>query len=363
MVRDRGVSRTGFRADPASIRLDFSKDVADGHGPLSEGAAGRAPVGLVTASTEPDPYVTIPCQRQSAFGRQIPMIEVELSRLDLKHAGLRISDPHEVIRLAMELEAQEELAPVLVVAPEAQPILIQGFEQVAALRRLGRDTVRVLLVPLPEQEALTWCYRQQQGRRPTAIEEGWLVQELHVQQGQPLAIIATGLGRSTSWVSRRLGLVRQLPDAVQEQIRCGAVSPHAAMRSLLPLARANGEAATKLARIARKEQLSTRELGRLCAAWRAGDSAQREELLARPRLYLRLDEHVSLQTRQAEKPALVRDFELLAAVARRARRTLCDARQREQAGAIEALLVVWPRVCGAFRELTQVVQEQTHVEP
>jgi hypothetical protein len=317
----------------------------------------------VTVAAHREPGVTVPFRPASAIGPQIPIIDVELSRLDLKHTGLRISDPHEVTRLVIALEAQEQLAPVLVVGHQAQPVLIQGFEQVVALRRLGRDTVRALVVPLTEQEALTWCYRQQQGRRPSAIEEGWLVQELHVGQGQPLAVIAIGLGRSTSWVSRRLGLVRELPDAVQEQIRRGAVSPHAAMRSLLPLARANGEAATKLARIARKEQLSTRELGRLCAAWRAGDSVQREELLAKPRLYLRLDEHVSQQTRQAEKPALVRDFELLTAVARRARRTLCDAQQREQAGAIEALLVVWPRVCGAFRELTQVVQEQTHVEP
>jgi hypothetical protein len=135
------------------------------------------------------------------------------------------------------------------------------------------------------------------------------------------------------------------------------------MRSLLPLARANADAAVRLGTIAREERLTTRQLGRLCAAWRAGHGEQRRQLLTQPRLYLRLDEHVAAKSQQPELPALVRDFETLQGIARRACRTLCDARRREQAGATEALLVVWPRTCGAFRELTQVVEEQTRAAP
>jgi len=290
----------------------------------------------------------------------VPLVELELSRLDLRYRSLRISEPQGVVRLAAALGSEGQTAPVLVIRPEGTPILIDGFVRVAALRRLGRDTVRAVLLPFSEAEALSFCYRQHQGRRPTALEEGWLVQELHVCQGRALAAVAAELERSTSWVSRRLGLVQELPEPLQELVRSGGLSAHGAMRSLLPLARANGEAAVRLGTIARREQLTTRQLGRLCAAWRAGDAQQREQLLAEPRLYLRLDEHVSAKSRRPEQPALVRDFETMQAIARRACRTLCDAQRREQAGATEALLVVWPRTCGAFRELTLVVEEQTN---
>lgn len=292
-----------------------------------------------------------------------PMVELELSHLDLRYQSLRIAEPQGVVRVMAALGSERQAAPVFVVQPESTPILIDGFVRVAALRQLGRDTVRAVVLPFSEAEALSFRYRQHRGRRPTALEEGWLVHELHVAQGRELACVASELERSTSWASRRLGLVRELPEPLQELVRLGKLSAHGAMRSLLPLARANAEAAVELGTIARREQFTTRQLGRLCAAWRAGDVKQREQLLAMPRLYLRLDEHVSTKSRRPEPPALVRDFEALQAVARRACRILRDAHQREHAGATEALLVVWPRACGALRELTLVVEEQTHAAP
>lgn len=291
-----------------------------------------------------------------------PIVEIELSRLDLKHAELRICDPQLLRRLALSVEATGQQSPVVAVestVSPSRPVLVDGFLRVLAQRRLGMDTVSALLLPLTEAEGLSWCFRQQQGRRATAVEEGWLVQELHVHQRQPLAAVAAELERSTSWASRRLGLVRNLPEGIQQQVRKGAVSAHAAMRSLVPLARANAEAATALCKVACAEQLTSRQLNRLCAAWRAGDEQQRKQLLADPRLYLRLDEHISDKTAESRPPELVRDFEQLIATARRSHRTLRDWSRRDKAGANEALLVVWPRLCGAFRELTQAVEEQT----
>jgi hypothetical protein len=143
----------------------------------------------------------------------VPLVELELSRLDRRFSSLRICEPREVKRLALALEAQGQVSPVLVIESDCKParyILLDGFLRVAALQRLRLDTVRALVLPLVEVEALAWCYRQQQGRRATALEEGWLVHELHVHLRQPLAAVAAGLERSTSWVSRRLGLVRSL---------------------------------------------------------------------------------------------------------------------------------------------------------
>lgn len=292
-----------------------------------------------------------------------PVVELELRQLDLSHADLRIVDSQAQSRLVMSIEAQGQLLPVIVVRQEKRNVLIDGFARVRALRRLGRDTVSALVLARSEAEAMLWCYRLQQGRRPTAIEEAWLVQELHIKHRQPLPQIAMGISRSTSWVSRRLGLVRTLPETIQQLVRQGTISPHAAMRTLLPLARANTEVAHDIARIAKVEQLSSRQIARLCAAWRAGDNAQRQKLLAQPRQYLRLDEHLAeKQTADSELPTLVRDFETLTGIVRRCCHLLRQPQRCVQAGATEALLVSWPRVCRAFRELTEIVEEQTHVE-
>ena len=196
----------------------------------------------------------------------VPILELELSRLDLRYGCLRIAEPQGARRLAASLGAEGEVAPVFVIQPVGTPILVDGFVRVAALRRLGRDTVRAILLPFSEAEALSFRYLQHQGRRPTALEEGWLVQELHVGQRHALTAVATELERSTSWASRRLGLVRELPEPIQELVRGGGLSAHGAMRSLLPLARANAEAAVRLGTIARHEQLTTRQLGGVARA-------------------------------------------------------------------------------------------------
>ena len=44
--------------------------------------------------------------------------------------------------------------------------------------------------------------------------------------------------KSESWVSRRLALVSELPEPVQELVRSGGLPAHAAMKHLVPLARA-----------------------------------------------------------------------------------------------------------------------------
>jgi ParB family chromosome partitioning protein len=292
-----------------------------------------------------------------------PVVELELRQLDLSHADLRIVDSQTQARLIMSIEAEGQLLPVVVVRQEQRSVLIDGFARVHALRRLGEDTVQALVLACSEADAMLFCYRQQQGRRPTAIEEAWLVQELHLKQRQPLPLIASGLSRSTSWVSRRLGLVRTLPESVQQLVQKGAIAPHAAMRSLLPLARTNADAANNLAQIARVEQLSSRQIARICAAWRAGDDKQRHKLLEQPRQYLKLDEHVAeTQSAASELPVLVRNFETITAIVTRCCQLLRQPEKRVQVGATEALLVGWPRVCRAFRELTQIVEEQTHVE-
>jgi ParB family transcriptional regulator, chromosome partitioning protein len=87
--------------------------------------------------------------------------------------------------------------------------------------------------------------------------------------------------RSASWVSRRLALVAELPETIQEHVRRGELPAHAAMKHLVPLARANLEACERLVAAIAGKGLTNRQIGQLYAAWCDGLPAIRERVLTR----------------------------------------------------------------------------------
>lgn len=293
-------------------------------------------------------------------------LELELWQLELRYAALRVTRREQHKKLVASVLEHGQKAPIIVVAG-AQPdhyVLIDGYGRVAALRELGRDTARALVMPLREADALVISYRLDAGRRRTVLEEGWLARELVETLGMRLEAVGVELGHSKSWVSRRLALVRELPDAVQELVRSGRLTAHTAMQSLVPLSRGNKESAEVMARVAVRERLSSRQTAALCRAWTVASEAQRQQLLERPVEYLRTQEAVesvqSLRHVRSEQPLLVRDFEILASVSRRAEGVLrgYGPESEQDVGETEALIVAWPRAREAFSALSRRVQEK-----
>lgn len=172
------------------------------------------------------------------------MVDLELHRLDLRYADLRTQDRDREGRLAAEIARDDQRSPVLVVESGARLVLIDGFARVNALRKLGRDTVRAVMLEIGEAEALVLRHRLAAAGRMSAIEDGWLLRELVETHGKSQQEVGVELRRSTSWVSRRLALVRVLPDSVQAAVRKGLVSANAAEKHLVVLARATGGTAS-----------------------------------------------------------------------------------------------------------------------
>jgi ParB-like chromosome segregation protein Spo0J len=141
-------------------------------------------------------------------------------------------------------------------------------------------------------EALLFAHRLDGQRPRSVLEEAWLLRELVEGHARTQALLARELGRTTSWVSRRLALVRVLPDQVQEAVRAGRIPAHGAMKALVPLARANSAGATQLVERLGTEPVTVRQLERLYQAWRAGDAEQRARILAEPRLCLKTIEEL-----------------------------------------------------------------------
>jgi hypothetical protein len=155
--------------------------------------------------------------------------------------------------------------------------------------------------------------------RDSAIEQGWFLCELRERFGLSCEELARRFDRSVSWVSRRLGLVRQLPEALQDCVRQGRIVAHAAMKYLLPMARANREDCLRLMDKIGASRLSSRQIGRLYAAYSAATAEGRELVLSDPLVCLRVEEQRRETPRKlTSSEELLKDLKVIGAVARRA---------------------------------------------
>lgn len=275
-------------------------------------------------------------------------MDLEFHQIDFRYEALRRRDPHRERALAASLATIGQQSPVVVVPSSPRPILVDGFKRVRALRHLHRDTVRAVPWDLEEREALLLGRLMRTAARESPLEQAWLLDELRSRFHMTLENLACRFDRTPSWVSRRLALVRVLPEAVHEAVRKGHLPAHTAMRVMVPLARANREVCQPFLTALLKASCSTRQAVALYAGWCRGGAEVRSRILADPGLYLRVLE-ASREPEPGGKPALAMLFEDLDEMGRRARR----AAGRLREGVLEGLL---PRDAGELAQALRQVQ-------
>lgn len=262
-----------------------------------------------------------------------PHIKVEWHQLELKYEHLRVVEPVKLSKLMTSLAQHDQQAPVLVV--ESCPdrfILIDGYARVQALKKLGRDLVMAVRLEMSEPEALVFSYFSQRAPPKSALEEAWLLYELTEVHGLKQAQLALRLGKSRSWISRRLSLLTVLPESVQQVVREGVVCAKAAERCLVPLARANIDHCGQMVANLGTHRTTTREMARLYQAYRTGGKQERAQLVADPLLFLKVDQERqkpdSEVLPESAAETIVNDLEAAAACCRRARKRIRE-QQRE----------------------------------
>lgn len=292
---------------------------------------------------------------------------VDLHQVELRYEGLRVVEPGQQKRLVSSLLEHGQQSPVLVSAGEEADrwVLVDGYARVAALLSLSRDQVDATVLGMAPADALVMCHRLDGARRRNALEEGWLCQALEDELGLGLRGLASRLGRSRSWVSRRLALVRVLPGTAQEAVRRGRIPAQAAMKYLVPLSRDNASDCERLVLNVGSERLTERQWARLYLAWRRGDAVLRERIIAQPLLYLQAEDEAA----QPEPPEpdrddvalLLGDFEGMSRLGRRARGRLRRGGLKPAVPeGLEALRRGFEEVRLVFLSLVPLTQEVLH---
>lgn len=214
--------------------------------------------------------------------------EVNLEALDLRYGRLRVRSRGREAQLMASMEEHGQQDAICVVSEgEGRFVVVDGHKRVRALRRLRRDTAKAVVWDIVPLQALVAAYRAGSRQGYNAIEEGWLVYELHRVGKWDLGKTAASMERSKSWASRRLALVEELPDWLAQEIAGGGLGAHAAASYLVPLTRGNGEDGRLLAEKIRGLGLSERQLGALCAHYRAAGAGTRRKIVEDPARFLK----------------------------------------------------------------------------
>jgi ParB/RepB/Spo0J family partition protein len=241
---------------------------------------------------------------------------LEFHQLDRRLEHLRVRHPARHRRLLASLAETGQQVPIIVIAEaDGRYLVIDGYQRIAALQQLGRDTVNAVAWDMSEAEALVLARSLRiNGEPETALEQGWLLAQMEKELGYSIEALARRFDRSPTWVARRLALVETLPEAVQQQVREGKIAPQIAMRYLAPVARVSVEQCLRMAQVFAQQHWTTRQAAAFYNAWRGAKGLARERILAQPGLFLKTQQ----QPPPPPAPTLESELNKIIAIAQRA---------------------------------------------
>ncbi len=213
--------------------------------------------------------------------------EVDIHLLDLRYSHTRIKNEKILVTLTNSIRAYGQIVPALVVSEQDRYTLIDGYKRLAALKVCGHDCISIQIMDTEESSSLVLLLAQNNEYKLEAIEQAALIQELRERFRFSFSEIGERLGRSKSWVKRRLDLIESLPDEVHQAVMTGKLSSWAASRILVPLARANEEDCLKLTSKIIDNPLSTRELVNLYKHYGKSNRKVRDRIIDDPALFIK----------------------------------------------------------------------------
>jgi len=218
-------------------------------------------------------------------------LELEWHQLQLPYQSLRIRTETAKRRLMLSIHEHGLLTPVTVILAKdtVSPwIVIDGYLRIEALKELGHDLVSATVWNIEAADALLKAYRYNASRPWDQLDEANLIQELTTLHHYSQTQVAKRLGKSTSWICRRLQLLHDLPDFAQEAIQQGMISSWVASRILVPLARGNLDHAIQFVNYLHGHNHSSRDINAFYEHYLRSNRQIRTEITANPSLFFKV---------------------------------------------------------------------------
>lgn len=230
------------------------------------------------------------------------LLEIEMRLLCLKYAHTRVQQKQRIRQLWLSIDQHGQRDPVIVlhISTESEHpfLLMDGYYRYWALKKLKAETIQAMVWPCTEQEGLLRVLLRQQSRSWLPFEESLLLHQLQRDYALSQEALAHHMGRTQSWVSRRLQLTVGLPDTLRTGLLEGRLSLWTTQRILWPMARAIPEHAEQLQSYLNTKEHSTREMEGFYAHYQKSSRAQKDKMVEQPEWFFKL-QHVE----RAEKAA------------------------------------------------------------
>ena len=163
-------------------------------------------------------------------------------------------------------------------------VLLSGECEFQALREIGTKSVDAVTVPIGgdgEGDRLSLLLSSFK-KSPGALSEGMLITQLFERGGYTQSQLGELVGKSVSWVNKRIALVTRLDPAVKELVAQGLLCPHSAQEiARLPMESQHGFSVRAV-----KEGLPKSSIEALAAAFNAPACPDeiKGQILSAPRL-------------------------------------------------------------------------------
>ncbi len=208
--------------------------------------------------------------------------DVTLAKILLGYQHFRFNRPHLYTSMRKSVKRYGQITPVVVIrssTTHGSYELLDGFKRYQALYDLGKEDIRIHIVPLGlhASKVAMIHFNKLQGTI-SALEESLIVQSLYREDKLSQVEIGVLFGKDKSWVCRRLGLCEHLSDEVIEHLRLGLICMSIA-RELTRLPRGNQvKALTSIL----KHRLSSRETQQLVSHLLASPQWEHDNFLWLP---------------------------------------------------------------------------------
>jgi len=167
------------------------------------------------------------------------MQEIELSTLDLRYECYRMKDRAGEARLLASIAERGIDEPLEGVDCQGVHVLLNGFKRYRCARKLGLGTGPYCSLGAEEATGILGLLRMSNTKTLSILEQAGCLEELKRQHKMSVADIAETLSRSKSWVSMRLGLMREMTDGVRQKLFSGAFPVYPYMYTLRQFMRMN----------------------------------------------------------------------------------------------------------------------------